>query len=113
MQDPNHHQRDHRSQRYSGSKRKYSPKMFTELSFYVFNHQKAPVQASGFKTLGVLCCKSNPITAKFWLDRAGHVPGEKINFNAEVENLSRKNMRGSKVQIIEVTITVHNDKLAI
>ena len=61
-----------------------------------------PVQASGFKTLGILCCKSNPITAKLWLDRCGYVPGEKIYFNAEVENLSRKTMRGTKVQIIEV-----------
>jgi hypothetical protein len=60
------------------------------------------VQASGYKTLGILCCKSNPITAKFWLDRCGYVPGESIIFNAEVENLSRKAMRGTKVQIIEV-----------
>lgn len=60
------------------------------------------MQASGFKTLGILCCKSNPITAKFWLDRCGYVPGESIIFNAEVENLSRKAMRGTKVQIIEV-----------
>jgi hypothetical protein len=60
------------------------------------------MQASGFKALGILCCKSNPITAKFWLDRCGYVPGEKIIFNAEVENLTRKTMRGSKVQIIEV-----------
>ncbi|XP_046451060.1 arrestin domain-containing protein 17-like isoform X1 [Daphnia pulex] len=62
-----------------------------------------PVQASGYKTLGILCCKSNPITAKFWLDRCGYVPGESIIFNAEVENLSRKAMRGTKVQIIEKT----------
>ena len=32
----------------------------------------------------------------------GYVPGEKIYFNAEVENLSRKTMHGSKFQLIEV-----------
>ncbi|XP_057375199.1 arrestin domain-containing protein 17-like [Daphnia carinata] len=62
-----------------------------------------PVRATGFKTLGILCCKSNPIMATFWLDRAGYVPGEKIILNAEVENLTRKRMRGSKIQIIERT----------
>ena len=54
------------------------------------------------KTLGLLCCQSGPITAKVWLDRVGYVPGEKILFNAEVENLSRKKMRGTRVQIVEV-----------
>uniref|UniRef100_A0A0P6EZD4 Arrestin domain-containing protein n=1 Tax=Daphnia magna TaxID=35525 RepID=A0A0P6EZD4_9CRUS len=62
-----------------------------------------PIQASGFKTLRILGFTSNPITAKFWLDRAGYVPGEKMKFNAEVENLTRKRMRGSKIQIIERT----------
>ena len=57
---------------------------------------------SDYKTLGIFCCQSNPITAKFWMERVGYVPGEKIYFNAEVENLSRKSMHGSKVEIIEV-----------
>jgi hypothetical protein len=61
-----------------------------------------PVEASDYKTLGLFCCQSNPITARFSLDRMGYVPGEKIYFNAEVENLSRQVMHGSKFQLIEV-----------
>ena len=61
-----------------------------------------PVQASDYKTLGLFCCQSNPITASFSLDRMGYVPGETIYFNAEVENLSRQVMHGSKFQLIEV-----------
>lgn len=72
------------------------------MFIYLIIHQKVPIQASGFKTLRILGFTSNPITAKFWLDRAGYVPGEKMKFNAEVENLTRKRMRGSKIQIIEV-----------
>jgi hypothetical protein len=66
------------------------------------NSLKMVVEVSDFKTLGLFCCRSNPITARFWLDRMGYVPGEKIYFNAEVENLSRKTMHGSKFQLIEV-----------
>lgn len=56
------------------------------------------------KTLGLFCCQSGPITAKVWLDRVGYVPGESIPFNAEVENLSRKKMRGSSVQLVEARL---------
>ena len=66
------------------------------------NSLKMVVEVSDFKTLGLFCCQSNPITPRFWLDRMGYVPGEKIYFNAEVENLSRKTMHGSKFQLIEV-----------
>ena len=61
-----------------------------------------PVHASGCKTLGIF--QSNPITATFWIDHQGFVPGEIIYFNAKVENFTGKTMRGTKVQIIQVRV---------
>ena len=55
------------------------------------------------KTMGILFWESKPITAKVWVDRMGYVPGEKIFFNARVDNPTNKKMRGSKVQLVEVT----------
>ena len=50
------------------------------------------------KRLCCLCCKSGPISAVITSNRAGYVPGEMIGFNAEVDNLSNRNM---KVAIID------------
>lgn len=35
-----------------------------------------------------LCCKSGPVSGTIHLDRIGFVPGEEININAEIQNLS-------------------------
>lgn len=35
-----------------------------------------------------LCCKSGPLSGSIRLDRIGFVPGEEININAEIQNLS-------------------------
>ena len=45
------------------------------------------------KRLCCLCCKSGPISAVITSNRAGYVPGEMIGFNAEVDNLSNRNMK--------------------
>ncbi|XP_062595427.1 arrestin domain-containing protein 3-like [Saccostrea cucullata] len=37
-----------------------------------------------------LCCKSGPIETSLMVDRVGYVPGEAINFIAEIENMSRR-----------------------
>jgi len=60
-----------------------------------------PTGGTNAKTLGFLCCKSKPITSKAWIDHIGYVPGQKIMFNARVDNPNKKRMRGSKVQLIE------------
>ena len=54
------------------------------------------------KTLGFWCCKSGPITAKTWINQVGFAPGQTLYFNAQVENTSRKQMRASRVQLVEV-----------
>jgi hypothetical protein len=42
------------------------------------------------------------IMADVWLDRTGYVPGEKIQFNANIDNYSGKSVRGTTVQLIQV-----------
>ena len=64
-----------------------------------------PTQETNAKTLGFLCCKSKPITSKAWIDHIGYVPGQKIMFNARVDNPNKQRMIGSKVQLIEVNAT--------
>jgi len=66
-----------------------------------------PTSSTATKTLGCWCCKSGPITAKAWLSQTGHVPGQTLYFNAEVENLSGKKMRGSRVQLVEVSAEIY------
>ncbi|XP_046637561.1 arrestin domain-containing protein 17-like [Daphnia pulicaria] len=43
------------------------------------------------------------IMADVWLDRTGYVPGEKIQFNANIDNYSGKSVRGTTVQLIQYT----------
>lgn len=42
------------------------------------------------KFLCCLCCKSGPITGMIRLDRCGFVPGEAIQFNAEIQNMTSR-----------------------
>ena len=58
--------------------------------------------SSDHKRLCCLCCKSGPITAQIHSNRTGYVPGEMIGFNAEVDNLSNRNMTGSFLNLVEV-----------
>ena len=45
--------------------------------------------------------RKGPVTAKAWIDQSGYVPGQILYFNASVENLSKKKMEGSTVQLIQ------------
>ena len=42
------------------------------------------------KTLCCLCCASGPITGRITCLRQGYVPGENIEFHAELENKSSR-----------------------
>ncbi|XP_046637990.1 arrestin domain-containing protein 17-like [Daphnia pulicaria] len=44
------------------------------------------------------------IMADVWLDRTGYVPGEKIKFNAMIDNKSGKYVPGTTVQFIQYTM---------
>jgi len=54
------------------------------------------------KRLCCLCCKSGPISAIIATNRSGYVPGEMIGFNAEVDNLSNREMNRSTLQLVEI-----------
>jgi uncharacterized protein YfaS (alpha-2-macroglobulin family) len=42
------------------------------------------------------------IRVDVWLDRTGYIPGEKIEFNAKIDNKSGKYVRGTTIQLIQV-----------
>jgi len=63
---------------------------------------KEPARASAHKTLCCLCCKSGPISAQINVSRIGYVSGEVINFQAEVDNQSDRQMDGSYLDLVEV-----------
>ncbi|KAL3866415.1 hypothetical protein ACJMK2_043716 [Sinanodonta woodiana] len=76
---------------------------FTVVSLLDLN--KLPNVAKGGtvadeKTLCCLCCKSGPIRAKITTDRLGYVPGEAIKFRAEIINLTNRQMKCSKAQLV-------------
>jgi hypothetical protein len=48
------------------------------------------------------CCKSGPISCVLRLDRTGYVPGEDINLDAELSNMSRKEVTASYVTMQQV-----------
>lgn len=58
------------------------------------------------KRLCCLCCASNPITATVAVDRLGYVPGERIIFRGDIQNGSRRMMKGSSAELL-MNITCH------
>ncbi len=57
------------------------------------------------KYLCCCCCKSGPLSCAVRLDRTGYVPGEDINLDAEIQNLSRKDITASYVTMQQVRIS--------
>lgn len=64
---------------------------FSVISPVDLNTQKNVMHSTsnrGSKRMFCLCCKSGPISGTIHLDRIGFVPGERIDINAEIQNLS-------------------------
>lgn len=72
------------------------------LDLNLFPSALTPGNSTDHKKLCCLCCKSGPITAAIHSNRTGYVPGEMIGFNAEVDNLSNRDMSGSFLNLVEV-----------
>ncbi len=61
-----------------------------------------PASGTASKNVTCWCCfRGGPITAHAWMDKSGYAPGEILYFNASVENLSGKTMKGSEVRLIQ------------
>ena len=72
------------------------------LDLNLYPSAQAPGHSTDHKKLCCLCCKSGPITATIHSNRSGYVPGEMIGFNAEVDNLSNRDMKSSFLNLVEV-----------
>ena len=51
-----------------------------------------------------LCCKSDPIKATITIHRQGHVPGEAVLFDAEINNESKRDLKSSRIRFMMVRI---------
>ena len=68
----------------------------------IFWFLQETVQLRKDKYLCCCCCKSGPLTCALRLDRTGYVPGEDINLDAEIQNMSRKDITASYVTMQQV-----------
>ncbi|XP_059158632.1 arrestin domain-containing protein 3-like [Physella acuta] len=59
-----------------------------------------PQQATKWKQLCCLCCKSGSIEATLHVDRQGYVPGEAIKLHAHIINGSNRKIRKSTIELI-------------
>ncbi|XP_065829337.1 arrestin domain-containing protein 3-like [Oscarella lobularis] len=62
-----------------------------------------PMRSENEKHLCCLCCQSGPITLSASIDRSAYCPGESVVISANAENLTNRQMRGIRAQLIAVT----------
>ena len=62
-----------------------------------------PMKSENDKFLGCLCCESGPLTITTSIDRAGYCPGESVMVSVSVENLTNREIRGIRLQLLSVT----------
>ncbi|XP_063422235.1 arrestin domain-containing protein 17-like [Mytilus trossulus] len=69
-----------------------SNKVITVISHLDLNeidNIDGPCEKQIVKNLCCLCCTTGPVTGILRLDRTGYIPGESINVNVEIMNMSR------------------------
>jgi len=59
------------------------------------------IQIEECKYIGCFCCRSGPITCRCWIPKQGYKVGEQILFSAEIENMSKRSMEKSRLQLIQ------------
>ncbi|ELU15532.1 hypothetical protein CAPTEDRAFT_219110 [Capitella teleta] len=87
------------------SVRSNSDRIFLVLSVMDLNKEHSAgesVQLRREKQMCCCCCKSGPISCVLRLDRTGYVPGEDINLDAELSNMSRKEVAASYVTMQQI-----------
>ena len=62
---------------------------------------KEPITRNNTKTFGCCCWITDPLSQTVNLPRTGYAPGESIPVNAEIENLSDKEMNKSQAILIQ------------
>ena len=64
-------------------------------------HIKEPITRNNTKTFGCCCWITDPLSQTVNLPRTGYAPGESIPVNAEIENLSDKEMNKTQAILIQ------------
>ena len=62
---------------------------------------KEPITLNNTKTFGCCCWITDPLSQTVNLPRTGYAPGESIPVNAEIENLSDKEMNKTQAILIQ------------
>eukprot|EP00105_Crassostrea_gigas_P028657 XP_011450385.1 PREDICTED: arrestin domain-containing protein 17 [Crassostrea gigas] len=74
-------------------KDKDTKKPFTVIALLDLNtypNSACATQNQKSKNVCCLCCKSGPVTGKIRVDRIGHVPGDTVRFQSEIQNLTNR-----------------------
>ncbi|XP_065829335.1 arrestin domain-containing protein 2-like [Oscarella lobularis] len=81
-----------------------SKRPFTVIEYVDVNQPAllVPMRSENDKHLCCLCCKSGPIKLSASIDRSAYCPGESVVVSANAENLTNREMRGIRAQLIAV-----------
>ncbi|XP_068216039.1 arrestin domain-containing protein 3-like isoform X2 [Palaemon carinicauda] len=72
------------------------------LDLNMDSHASSSTSSSKTKNLCCFCCQTGPITLAVQIPRRGYVPGEKILVSAEVDNISNRNTRRTRLLLLQV-----------
>ncbi|XP_050687693.1 arrestin domain-containing protein 17-like isoform X2 [Eriocheir sinensis] len=72
------------------------------LDLNMYSQSSSSCSSSKSKNLCCFCCQTGPITLAARIPRRGYVPGEKIYVNAEVDNISSRNTRRTRLLLLQV-----------
>ncbi|KAK3863365.1 hypothetical protein Pcinc_030862 [Petrolisthes cinctipes] len=76
--------------------------LHTILDLNLDSHATSSCSSSKTKNVCGLCCQTGPITLAARIPRKGYVPGEKIFVSAEVDNISSRNTRRTRLLLLQV-----------
>ncbi|XP_045138302.1 LOW QUALITY PROTEIN: arrestin domain-containing protein 17-like [Portunus trituberculatus] len=72
------------------------------LDLNMYSQASSSCSRSKSKNLCCFCCQTGPITLAARIPRRGYVPGEKIYVTAEVDNISSRNTRKTRLLLLQV-----------
>lgn len=56
--------------------------------------------------MGFLCCVSGPLSTTFCTDRGGYCPGETIGVSMVIDNKSKNEVVGLKIQLLRIIVLI-------
>ncbi|XP_053640537.1 arrestin domain-containing protein 17-like [Cherax quadricarinatus] len=76
--------------------------LHTILNLNMISHSTSSSSSSTSKNVCCFCCQTGPITLAARIPRQGYVPGEEILVSAEVDNISSRSTRRTRLLLLQV-----------